>query len=360
MRILAIESSCDDLAACVFEGPDRILATRTASQEKIHSAFGGIVPEIASREHLNSISVLVKNTLEEIPAGKRKLDGIAVTYTPGLVGSLLVGLNFAKGFALSEQIPFIGVNHLEGHLMSPFLEEKKPEFPFLGLVISGGHTNLYWVEGIGKRKVLGTTVDDAAGEAYDKVAKILGLGYPGGPILDKLAKLGNPKAVSFTLPKVKRGKYFTSFSGLKTAVLEAVKEKKIQEKLKTSPLEQCPLALDLIASFQKTVAAVLFRLIEKAHEEFRCPRWVVAGGVACNSEIRKSLRELAAEKKAELFIPSPAFCTDNAAMIAYVGHEYLKQGVQSDLSLNAIPYESTDTLSPASRERSPRRGRGLG
>jgi len=344
MRILAIESSCDDLACCVFEGPDRLLAQRTASQEKLHSQFGGIVPEIASREHLNSISTLVKNTLAQCPDPQAPLDGVAVTHSPGLVGSLLVGLNFAKGLALSRNIPLIGVNHLEGHLMSAFLEERKPSFPFLGLVISGGHTNLYWVEGVGKRKLLGMTVDDAAGEAYDKVAKILGLGYPGGPILDKLAQLGNPKAVPFTMARVKRGKYFSSFSGLKTAVLDHVRQHRIEEKLKDTPIERFPQALDLIASFQKTVVQSVKRLLLAAHEEFNCPRWVVAGGVACNSEIRRTLGEAAAERKAELFIPSPKFCTDNAAMIAWVGHQYLSQGIHSGDDLNAIPYEKVDLL----------------
>lgn len=345
MRILAIESSCDDLATCVLEEPDHILVTRTASQEKIHSSFGGIVPEIASREHLNSISTLVQNTLEQIPEEKRKLDGIAVTYSPGLVGSLLVGINFAKGLAFSQNIPLLGVNHLEGHLMSAFLEEKKPSFPFLGLVISGGHTNLYWVEGVGKRKILGMTVDDAVGEAYDKVAKVLGLGYPGGPILDKLAKLGNPNAVQFTLPKVKRGKYFSSFSGIKTAVMEYVKKHKLDEKTKSVPLEECQEALDLIASFQKTLVKIIQRLMLTAYEEYKCPRWVITGGVACNSEIRKTLTETAQNHHSEIFIPSPKFCTDNAAMIAWVGLQYLKQGIQSDLRLNAIPYEKVDLLS---------------
>ncbi len=344
MRVLAIESSCDDLACCILEEPNQILANRTASQEKIHSQFGGIVPEIASREHLNSISLLVKNTLEQLPEEKRKLDAVAVTYTPGLVGSLLVGLNFAKGFALAQNIPLVGVNHLEGHLMSAFLEAKNVKFPFLGLVISGGHTNLYWVEGVGKRKLLGMTVDDAAGEAYDKVAKILGLGYPGGPLLDKLAKLGNPQAIAFTLPKVKRGKYFTSFSGLKTAVIDYIRDKKLQDKIKEQNIENCQEALDLIASFQNTVAAMIERLMAKAFEEFNCTQWVIAGGVACNSEIRNRLSKLALEKKAELLIPSPKFCTDNAAMIAWVGLEYLKMGIQSDISLNAIPYEKVDLM----------------
>ncbi len=345
MRILAIESSCDDLACCIFEGPDKILAQRTASQEKTHSPYGGIVPEIASREHLNSISTLVQNTIAALPEENSKLDGIAVTFSPGLVGSLLVGLNFAKGFAFSQNLPLIGVNHLEGHLMSAFLEEKKPQFPFLGLVVSGGHTNLYWVEGVGKRKLLGMTVDDAAGEAYDKVAKVLGLGYPGGPILDKLAALGNPNAVPFTAARVKKGKFFTSFSGLKTAVMEYVRQNKLDEKLKKTPIEKCQMALDLIASFQKTAAQSVLRLMIAAHEEFNCPRWVVTGGVACNSEIRKTFSEAALKRKAEVFIPSPRFCTDNAAMIAWVGHEYLKQGIHSDLSLNAVPYEKMDILS---------------
>jgi N6-L-threonylcarbamoyladenine synthase len=307
-----------------------------ASQEKVHSRYGGIVPEIASREHIDSISRLVERTLEESPNPETPLDGIAVTHRPGLVGSLLVGLNFAKGFALARQIPFIGVNHLEGHLMSVFLEERKPEFPFLGLVISGGHTNLYWVEGIGKHELLGRTVDDAAGEAYDKVAKILGQGYPGGPILDRLAKLGNPKAIRFALPKVKRGKYFTSFSGLKTAVSEYFHEKHLEIQLKEKAVTECPEALDLIASFQRTVVKTVERIMLLATEEFHCQRWVVAGGVACNSELREQLGKAAQTQKAELFIPRPKFCTDNAAMIAYVGHEYLSQGIQSDMSLNAI------------------------
>jgi len=335
MRILGIESSCDDLAVCLFEGPDRILASRVASQEKIHSLYGGIVPEIASREHIASISGLVENTLREAPNGP-SFEAIAVTHTPGLVGSLLVGLNFAKGLSLAQQVPFIGVNHLEGHLMSPFLEERKPEFPFLGLVISGGHTNLYWVEDIGRHRLLGRTVDDAAGEAYDKVAKILHQGYPGGPILDRLAKLGNPKALSFALPKVKRGKFYTSFSGLKTAVAEYVREKKLGEKISKKPVTECPEALDLIASFQYTVVKTVERMMTRATEELKCRRWVVTGGVACNSELRVQLGRAAAERDVELFIPQPKFCTDNAAMIAYVGHAYLSRGIQSDLSLNAI------------------------
>ncbi|MFO1518743.1 MAG: tRNA (adenosine(37)-N6)-threonylcarbamoyltransferase complex transferase subunit TsaD [bacterium] len=342
MRVLGIESSCDDLAVCLLEG-DQILSSRVASQEKLHALYGGIVPEIASREHIFSISALVERVLAEAPEGKKSFDGVAVTASPGLVGSLLVGLNFAKGLALSHGVPFIGVNHLEGHLMSVFLEERKPKFPFLGLAISGGHTNLYWVEGIGKRKLLGMTVDDAAGEAYDKVAKILGLGYPGGPILDKLAKLGDPKAVPFALPRVKRGKYFTSFSGLKTAVMEYVRDHGLDELLKKKPAAECKSALDLIASFQHTVVSIVERMLIRAADEFEAAQWAVAGGVACNSELRERLSKAAQKRGIELFIPRPLFCTDNAAMIAYVGQEYLKKGIHSDLNLNAV---ASETLSP--------------
>jgi N6-L-threonylcarbamoyladenine synthase len=336
MRILAIESSCDDLAACLFEGPDQILSSRVASQETAHAPYGGIVPEIASRQHLTTISQLVEKTIQEAPQNKQTFEGIAVTYMPGLVGSLLVGLNFAKGLALSRQVPFIGVNHLEGHLMSVFLEEKKPQFPFIGLVISGGHTNLYWVEGTGRYRLLGMTVDDAAGEAYDKVAKILGLGYPGGPILDRLAKLGNPNAVRFAIPRVKRGKLYTSFSGLKTAVLEYAKAHQLETLLKEKPITECKLALDLIASFQKIVVTIVEKMLLKASEELECKRWVITGGVACNSGLRDRLNQLAQKEGYEVFIPQPKFCTDNAAMIAYVGHAYLSQGIQSDGSLNAV------------------------
>jgi len=335
MRILAIESSCDDLAACLFEGPDKILSNRTASQEALHAPFGGIVPEIASRNHIQQISQLIKRTIQEAPKEKQTIEGIAVTASPGLVGSLLVGVNFAKGFALANNLPIIGVNHLEGHLMSPFLEERKPRFPFLGLVISGGHTNLYYVKEMGKFELLGTTVDDAAGEAYDKVAKLLGLGYPGGPILDKLAKLGDPKKVKFTLPRVKDKKYSTSFSGLKTAVIDYVRKNRLNEILQEKPIIECQRALDLIASFQNTVVTIVEKMFLKAAEDYECDQWAVSGGVACNSAIRERLKKLSEQKKCDLYIPSPKFCTDNAAMIAYVGEYYLSHGVVSDFSLNA-------------------------
>ncbi len=344
MRILALESSCDDLAACLFEGPRKILASRKSSQEKIHSLYGGIVPEIASREHIQTISSLITHLFEEVSASERQVEGVAVTSSPGLIGSLLVGVNFAKGFALAHQIPFIGINHLEAHLLSAFLENPGLQFPFLGLVVSGGHTNFYLAKDFGDYQLLGNTVDDAAGEAYDKFAKYLGLAYPGGPILDQLASLGSPKKNPFTRARVKRGKYYSSFSGLKTAAVEEVNAQKILEKLQNKKLEEVPEALNLIACFQKTIIDSLERLFLNAFEEFECKNWVIAGGVACNQGLRKRLKESAQKNGAKLYIPSPKFCTDNAEMIAYVGHEYLRRGIHSDISLNPQASGKSESL----------------
>lgn len=335
MRILALETSCDDLSCALLETPRQVLSSCTASQVSIHERFGGIVPEVASREHLKAVSQVVQKVLGDAPEEKKAFQAIAVTCKPGLVGSLLVGLNFAKGLALAARVPFIGINHLEGHLFSPFLEQEKITFPFLGLVISGGHTNLYFVEGFAKYQCLGVSVDDALGEAYDKVAKALGLSYPGGPILDRLAAKGNPLRFRFTLPQVKRGKYFTSFSGLKTAVLEEIRAHRLEQIAQRQSIEESQPALDLIASFQNTTTKIVERLLIQASEDFQCARWALSGGVACNSAIRKRLGQVAEQKKMELLIPTPKFCTDNAAMIGFVAAGYLERGVSSALSLNA-------------------------
>ncbi|MBF0491691.1 MAG: tRNA (adenosine(37)-N6)-threonylcarbamoyltransferase complex transferase subunit TsaD [Deltaproteobacteria bacterium] len=334
MRILGIESSCDDLAICILETPKKILAHQVASQH-LHAQFGGIVPEVASREHLKTISSLFQSTLQSLEHAKKKMEGIGVTVKPGLIGSLLVGLNFAKGLALAENIPFIGVSHLEGHLMSTFLEDEIPSLPFLGMVLSGGHTHLFEVCDIGERKLLGCSVDDAAGEAYDKVAKMLGLAYPGGPILDQLAKQGNPKRFHFTPAQVKKGELYTSFSGLKTAVLEVIQKNKWRDIFLRHAPEDFPEVLDLIASFQNTLVKSIERLFKRAHENFPKHPWVIAGGVACNSAIRERLTQAAEACGVKLFIPRPEFCTDNAAMIAYVGGQYLERGISSAWDLNA-------------------------
>lgn len=343
MRILGIESSCDDLAICILETPHHILAHQVASQH-LHAQYGGIVPEVASREHLKTISSLFQSTLASLPADQQKIEGLAVTVKPGLIGSLLVGLNFVKGLALAENIPFIGVSHLEGHLMSVFLEEETPTFPFLGMVLSGGHTHLFEVRGIGDRKLLGSTVDDAVGEAYDKVAKMLGLAYPGGPALDKLAKLGNPKKYSFTPAQVKKGELYTSFSGLKTAVLEVVQKNNWRDIFLNKTQEECPEVLDLIASFQNTLVKSVVRLFTRAQEKFPKHDWVISGGVACNSAIREELSKSAEKCGVKFYYPRPSFCTDNAAMIAYVGGAYLAQNISSPWDLNAVSSETFESL----------------
>jgi len=330
--ILGIETSCDETAAAVLEfkkDKARILSNLIASQHDIHAPYGGIFPELASRRHIEVIRPLVENALKEAGISQDKIEGIAVTHAPGLVGSLLVGLSFAKAYAFGLGIPFVGVSHLEGHLNAPLLEHPEIRYPHIGLVVSGGHTALYLVKKFGEYQFLGGTRDDAAGEAFDKVAKIMGLGYPGGPIVDKKAREGNPQAVKFTKPKMKG--YDFSFSGLKTAV-------------KTSPL--VPLLIkegvggrslaDLCASFQETVVDVLIEKMLAAAKNRRCKTALVTGGVACNSRLRVKLTEEAAKKGVKAYFASPVLSTDNAAMIGYVGGRYLMMGKSSPLSLNAV------------------------
>ncbi len=316
MIVLGIETSCDETAVAVLEvkksGPAKILANLIASQHEIHLPFGGIFPELASRRHIEVIRPLVEEALKEAGLAAADLEGIAVTNTPGLVGSLLVGLSFSKAYAFGLKIPFIGVSHLEGHLNAPFLENPKITYPHIGLIVSGGHTALYCVKKFGDYQFLGGTRDDAAGEAFDKVAKILGLGYPGGPLVDKLAKKGNPKAVKFTKPKLPG--YEFSFSGLKTAVKGVV--------------ETGHSLNDICASFQETAVDILTEKSLAAAKNKRCKTILVTGGVACNSRLR--------EKLSRAYFASPVFCTDNAAMIAYVGGKHLLAGKHSPLSLNAV------------------------
>ncbi len=323
MLVLGIETSCDETAVAVLElgrQNPKILSNLIASQHDIHEKFGGIFPEWASRRHIEVIRPLVEEALKE--AAFPPLDGIAVTHAPGLVGSLLVGLSFAKAYAFGLGTPFIGVHHLEGHLNAPFLEHPKIPYPQIGLVVSGGHTALYLVRKFGVYEFLGGTRDDAAGEAFDKVAKILGLGYPGGPEIDKQAKEGNPKAVKFPKPRMKG--YDFSFSGLKTAVKGVVD--------RGDP----PSIPDLCASFQETVVDVLIEKTIAAAKGARCRTILVTGGVACNSRLRQKFGEAARSSRLKVYFASPMFCTDNAAMIAYVGGQRLLRGEKSPLSLNAV------------------------
>jgi N6-L-threonylcarbamoyladenine synthase len=321
MILLGIESSCDDLSMAILQD-GTILSNVTASQVADHRPFGGVVPEIASRKHLEALEPTLELALARGGVSPDQLEGIAVTYAPGLVGSLLVGLNFAKGLAFGWNIPFRGVHHIEGHLWSPFLENEV-RLPFLGLVVSGGHTHLYQVEELGRYRLLGQTVDDAAGEAFDKVAKAMGLPYPGGPAIDELSQKGNPDAYPFSLPRVKTSPFHTSFSGMKTAAMEV--------------LRQLPAGkeADLAASFQKGVVHALCTMVQRALGEVKPRQLVVAGGVACNRALRQAMMALAETQGIELLLPSPKYCTDNGAMIAWVGWQYLRKGFPSDFSLNA-------------------------
>jgi len=331
MRVLAIETSCDDTGAAVVLNGRKILSNVVSSQVSVHQKYGGVVPELASRRHIESIVPIVTVALERARVTLRDIDGIAVTQGPGLVGSLLVGLSFAKSLSFVTRLPFVGVNHIEAHLSAIFLEEKPPKFPFIGLVVSGGHTSLFRVDGFGKYRRLGQTRDDAAGEAFDKVAKLLGLGYPGGPIIDELSKRGNPKAIRFPRASLGKDSFDFSFSGLKTAVVNYVKSH-------PEPAGSYPedLVRDIVSSFQEAVVDVLVKKTFQAAQHEKLRRVVLSGGVAANGRLRERMEEEASFQNVKVYIPSPSFCTDNAAMVGVVGYEYLERGIRSPYSLNAF------------------------
>jgi len=331
MRILAIETSCDDTGAAVILDGRKILSNVVSSQISVHQKYGGVVPELASRKHIESIVPIVTEALEAAGVTLKGIDGIAVTRGPGLVGSLLVGLSFAKSVAFAAGLPFIGVNHIEAHLSAIFLEAKPPRFPFVGLVVSGGHTSLYRMDGFGKYARLGQTRDDAAGEAFDKVAKLLGLGYPGGPMIDELSKEGNPKAIRFPRAVLSKNSFDFSFSGVKTSVVHYVKTH-------PEPPAGYPkdFIKDMVSSFQEAVVEVLVKKTVLAAQPQGLKRIVLAGGVAANQRLRQRIREESLDRKLKAYLPSPPFCTDNAAMVGVVGYEYLKRGIKSPLSLNAF------------------------
>ncbi len=331
--ILGIESSCDETAAAVVADGRRILSTVVASQLDTHAKYGGVVPELASREHLRAIVAVVRQALENSELGLANLDAIAVTAGPGLVGSLLVGVTYAKALCFARKIPLIAVNHVEGHIHSVLLENPDLRFPALALVVSGGHTHMFQVEALGHYRLLGKTRDDAAGEAYDKVAKLLGFGYPGGPLIDKLAPFGNPRAVKFTLAKMKGNELDFSFSGLKTAVLRWTQQHDVKAEtdarraLKNPDLTALRAAtpqqtLDLLASFQQTVIDELLGHTSAAAEQIGAESIIVAGGVACNTGLRKQ----AQQSGFPYYFPTPQLSTDNAAMIAAAAYpKFLRQ-----------------------------------
>jgi N6-L-threonylcarbamoyladenine synthase len=343
--ILGIDTSCDDTSASVVENGETIISNIISSQTEIHKKYGGIVPELASRRHIEMLWPVVDEALKTAGVQFKDLSGIAVCYGPGLIGSLLVGCSFAKAVCYTREIPLIAVNHLEGHVFASFLEEPRPEFPFIALIVSGGHTSLYKVECFGKYTELGRTRDDAAGEAYDKVSKLLGLGYPGGPVIDKLAKDGNPEAIDFPRAYLPESLDF-SFSGLKTAVLNYVRRSSVKADVSSDSTLS-----DIAASFQAAVVDVLVRKTEWAIKKTWTKRVVMSGGVAANSELRRRMKEMGEERNAEIFMPSISLCTDNAAMIAAAGYHHLKAGQIAGLDLNPKAYLSLDNSSVDTRVR---------
>ena len=329
VKILAIESSCDETAAAVVVNGREVRSNVISSQIALHTLYGGVVPEIASRKHIEKINQVITQALEDADTTLEEIDAIGVTYGPGLVGALLVGVAEAKAIAYAAKKPLVGVHHIEGHICANYIENKELEPPFLCLVASGGHTHLVKVADYGKYEIIGRTRDDAAGEAFDKVARAIGLGYPGGPKIDKLAKEGNPLAISFPKAKVADAPYDFSFSGLKSAVLNYLNGCK----MKNQPIVEA----DVAASFQKAVVDVLVEHSMWAIDEYGFDKFAIAGGVASNSALRMAMEEACRKKDIKFYHPSPIFCTDNAAMIGVAGYYEYLAGTRSGLDLNAVP-----------------------
>ena len=344
MIVLGIDTSCDDTSAALVLDGRTAFSNSVHSQIKLHHPYGGVVPELASREHLRNIVQVVEASFDKAGLSRKDVDGISVTIGPGLIGSLLVGLYYAKGLSYVLGIPLVGVNHLEGHILSIFLESEAPGFPFVALTVSGGHTSLYLVESFGRYTPLGQTLDDAAGEAFDKVAKVLGLGYPGGAVIERLATQGDPEKVRFPRAFLGPGSLDFSFSGLKTAVSLFVKKQGIgTQACETS-------AADIAASFQESVIAVLVQKTMEAAERTNVSSVVLAGGVACNTALRNRLAEEAAAAGVAVFHPRPSYCTDNGAMIAVAGYHRLSHGQRADFSMDVRSRFPIEDLAPYPEE----------
>ena len=327
--ILAIESSCDETAASVVKNGREILSNIISSQIALHTLYGGVVPEIASRKHIEKINQVIEEALKQAQVTLEDIDAVGVTYGPGLVGALLVGVAEAKAIAYAAKKPLVGVHHIEGHIAANYIEHPDLEPPFLCLVVSGGHTHLVHVEDYGKFKIIGRTRDDAAGEAFDKVARAIGLGYPGGPKIDKVSREGNPEAIVFPRAHIEEAPYDFSFSGVKSAVLNYINGCK----MKGEEYSQA----DIAASFQKAVTDVLVGNAMHAVEEYGDRKFAIAGGVASNSALRAAMAEACKEKGVEFYYPSPIYCTDNAAMIGVAAYYEFMNGTRHGWDLNAVP-----------------------
>ena len=327
--ILAVESSCDETAASVVKNGREVLSNIISSQIELHKLYGGVVPEIASRKHIEKINQVIEEALKEANVTLDDLDAVAVTYGPGLVGALLVGVSAAKAIAYAKKLPLVGVHHIEGHISANYIENKDLEPPFICLVVSGGHTHLVVVRDYGKYEIIGHTRDDAAGEAFDKVARAIGLGYPGGPKIDKLSKEGNPEAIAFPKAKMADSPYDFSFSGLKSAVLNYLNGCK----MKNIPVVEA----DVAASFQKAVVDVLVEHSMRAVKEYGFDKFAIAGGVASNSTLRNAMEQACRRRRIHFYHPSPIFCTDNAAMIGAVAYYEYMNGTRHGWDLNAVP-----------------------
>lgn len=337
MLVLGIETSCDETGASVVSDGAEILSNTVASSLEFHKRYGGIVPEIATRYHVEVINYVIKDALKKAKIKLDDIDLIAVTYGPGLVGSLLVGISFAKSLSYSLNLPLIGVNHLWSHIYSGLVGERNIEFPFIGLVISGGHTSLVFCEDIGKFKLLGQTKDDAVGEAFDKVAKVLGLGYPGGPVIERIAQDGDPNSIGFKPTYLDDGSYDFSFSGIKTAVLYYIRTSPNTPRLRRKKSLNKRLKSDIAASFQK---AVFDSLVEKSIDSCKSKgtgSLVVGGGVSANKYFRAILTKAGSENGIDVVFPPFELSLDNAAMVAALGYSLFKKGVKSDLNLTAEP-----------------------
>ena len=329
ITILAVESSCDETAAAVVRNGREVLSNIIYSQIALHEEYGGVVPEIASRKHIEKIDQVVSQALLQADRELEEMDAIAVTYGPGLVGALLVGVSFAKSMSFASGIPLIGIHHIEGHISANYIENRDLEPPFICLVVSGGHSHLLVVKDYGEYEILGKTRDDAAGEAFDKVARAIGLGYPGGPKIDKISKEGNPDAIYFPRARVAQSEYDFSFSGLKSAVLNHLNSCRMKG-------EEVNRA-DVAASFQKAVTDVLVEHSMHAVSQLGYSRFAIAGGVASNSALRSAFEKACREAGIAFYHPSPVFCTDNAAMIGTAAYYEYRRGVRHGFDLNAVP-----------------------